>query len=133
MRFDTYLFFSGNCEKAFKFYEQALGGKIENVITHGGSPVETNVPPEWRDKILHIRLVAGDGVLMGSDSPPGHYEEPRGFSVAVGLKDQAKGEKIFRSLSEGGKVTLPFEQTFWASRFGMLIDKFGIPWMISCE
>jgi PhnB protein len=91
------------------------------------------VPAEWRDKIIHAALIIGETTLTGADAPPPHYEEPRGFSIAIPTKDPAEAERIFRSLSEGGKVTMPLEKTFWSPAFGMLVDRFGIPWMVNCE
>ena len=102
-------------------------------MTHAGSPAEQHVPAEWRSKILHARLVVGDAVLLASDAPPGHYHKPQGFSVSIQIKDTVRGEGIFRALADGGTVTMPFEETFWAARFGMLVDKFGIPWMVNCD
>jgi PhnB protein len=133
MQLQPYLHFNGDCETAFKFYERCLGGKIEAMLTHAGTPAEQHVPAEWRNKILHARLVVGDAVLMASDSPPGHYHKPQGFSVTIQIKDRARAEEIFRALADGGTVTMPFEQTFWAARFGMLVDKFGTPWMVNCD
>jgi PhnB protein len=91
------------------------------------------VPVEWRNKILHARLTVGDQVLMGSDAPPGHYEEPKGFSVSLQISDPADAERIFNVLAENGKVQMPMQKTFWAVRFGMLVDRFGVPWMVNCE
>ncbi len=133
MQLNPYLTFNGQCETAFKFYEKCLGDKIEAMITHGGSPIADQVPSEWRNKILHARLVVGDDVLMGSDAPPERYEKPQGFSVSLQIADPADAERIFRALSDNGKVQMPLQQTFWASCFGMLVDRFGIPWMVSCE
>lgn len=133
MQLNPYLFFNGDCEVAFKFYEQCLGGKIEGMLTHAGTPAESHVPPEWRDKILHARLTVGDQVLMASDAPPGHYNQPKGFSVSIQIKDPAEAERIFEALSENGTVQMPMAETFWAARFGMLVDRFGIPWMVNCE
>jgi PhnB protein len=130
---NPYLNFNGQCEEAFKFYEQHLGGKIEAMIPHEGTPAADHVPAEWRSKIMHAKLVARDGVLMGSDTPPGHYQQPRGFSVTLQLSDPAKAEEIFQALAEKGTVQMPIQQTFWADRFGMLVDRFGIPWMINCS
>lgn len=132
MQIDPYLLFNGQCEAAFKFYEQCLGGKIEAMITHAGTPMEQHVPPEWRDKIMHARLKVGDEVLMGSDAPPGRYEKPSGFSVSLEIKDPGEAERLFNKLVENGTVTMPMQKTFWAVRFGMLVDRFGIPWMINC-
>jgi PhnB protein len=133
MQLNPYLTFNGQCEAAFKFYERCLGGKIVAMMPHEGTPAAEHVPAEWRNKILHARLTVGDQVVMGSDAPPGRYEEPKGFSVSVQIKDPAEAERIFHALAENGKVQMPIQQTFWAARFGMLKDQFGIPWMINCE
>jgi PhnB protein len=134
MQLNAYLYFNGQCEAAFQFYEQLLGGKIEAMIPHAGTPAEQHTPPEWRDKIMHARLTVGNNVLMGSDAPPGHYHEAsKGYSVSIGLDDPQQAERIFQALAEGGTVRMPLQTTFWAARFGMLADRFGIPWMINCE
>ena len=133
MQLNPYLTFNGQCEAAFKFYEQCLGGKIEAMMPHAGTPAEEHVPVEWRDKIMHARLAVGDGVLMGSDAPPERYEKPRGFSVSLQIKDPAQAERAFYALAEGGAVQMPIQPTFWAARFGMLVDRFGTPWMINCD
>lgn len=133
MQLNPYLFFNGDCEAAFKFYEQCLGGKIEAMMTHAGTPAEQQVPAEWRDKVLHARLVVGDQVLLASDAPPGSFEKPSGFSVSIHVKAVTEGERIFNALSENGTVRMPFQQTFWAAGFGMCVDRFGIPWMVNCD
>ena len=133
MQLNPYLNFNGQCEAAFKFYERCLGGKIVFTMTYGESPMADKVPAEWRKKILHVRLMVGDQALMGADAPPEHYEKPQGFSVSVGIDDPADAERIFHALAEKGTVSMPIQKTFWAQRFGMLVDQFGIPWMINCE
>lgn len=133
MQLNPYLFFNGQCEEAFKFYSRVLGGKIEGMMMHAGTPAEENVPAEWRDKVLHARMTVGDTVLMASDAPPGHYQKPQGFSVSIQLKDLAAAGTIFKALSENGTVLMPFAQTFWSPGFGMCTDQFGIPWMVNCE
>lgn len=133
MELSPYLMFNGNCEEALKFYEQTLGAKIEGVSKHAGTPSEEHVPPDWRDKVLHAKFTVGNNVVMASDAPPGHYAPPQGMSMALGLNDAAKGKEIFEKLAENGTVQLPFQQTFWASGFGMCVDRFGIPWMVNCE
>ena len=133
MQLNPYLTFNGQCEAAFKFYAQLLGGKIDGMLTHAGTPAEQQVPAEWHDKIMHARLIVGDQVLMGSDAPPAHYEQPKGFSVSIQIKDKAEAERIFNALAEGGKIQMPFAQTFWAAGFGMCADRFGTPWMVNCE
>jgi PhnB protein len=133
VQLNTHLNFDGQCEAAFRFYEQCFGAKIEAMMTYAGTPMEKHVPAEWHEKVLHATL-SGNGVsLMGADSPPGRYEKPAGFTVALHFKDQAEAEQIFQALSEDGTVQMPLQKTFWASRFGMLTDRFGIPWMINCE
>ena len=132
MQLNPMLTFNGQCEAAFKFYEQCLGGKIQTMMTWGESPMADQVSSELRDKIIHATLIVGDTALGGGDAPPDGYEEPRGISVTIQIDDTADAERIFRSLSEGGTVTMPLQQTFWAARFGMVVDRFGIPWMINC-
>jgi PhnB protein len=134
MQLNPYLFFNGQCEAAFKFYEKVLGGKIEAMMPHEGTPAEEHVSPEWRQKIMHARLVVGDKVLMGSDAPPDRTDGAmKGFSVTLGVDSTAEAERIFNALANKGTVRMPIQQTFWAARFGMLIDRFGTPWMINCE
>ena len=133
MQLNPYLVFNGQCKEAFTFYAQVLGGKIESMQTHGESPMREQAPPEWRDSILHAHLVVDDQVLLGSDSPPAPYEQPKGFSVSLSVDNPAEADRIFQALAAGGTVQMPIQQTFWASRFGMLTDRFGIPWMVNCE
>jgi PhnB protein len=133
MKLNTYLLFNGRCEEAFKLYERVLGGKIIMMARHSGSPMEGHVPKEWEDKIMHARLQLGDQFLMASDAPPGRFEQPKGFSVNIGVTDPAEADRIFGALAENGTVTMAIQETFWATRFGMLVDQFGIPWMVNCE
>ncbi|MGH7962356.1 MAG: VOC family protein [Candidatus Binatia bacterium] len=133
MQLIPYLNFNGQCEAAFKFYEQCLGGTIVAMMTHGDSPIADQVPSGLHNTILHARLIVGDQVLMGSDSPPEHHEKPQGMYVSLGIDDPADAERIFHALAENGTVRMPLQQTFWAARFGMLVDRFGIPWMINCD
>ena len=129
---NVYLTFDGNCEEAFKFYERVLNGKIDALIPHAGTPAEQGVPPDWRDKILHAKLTAEGAVLMGSDDQ--RYQPPsKGIVVALQLKNPEQADRIFAALAEGGTVQMPIQQTFFAARFGMLVDRFNIPWMINCE
>ncbi len=133
MQLNPHLHFNGQCEDAFKFYQQCLGGNIQTMMTYGDTPMADQVPSEWREKIIHATLIVGETALMGADVPPDQYEKPGGFSVAIQLNDPAEAERIFRELSESGTVTMPLQQTFWAARFGMVVDRFGIPWMVNCE
>lgn len=133
MQISPYLMFNGDCEEAFKFYEQALGGEIVELMKFAGSPAAEHAPPDWGDKVMHASIKIDDQVLMASDAPPGQYAKPQGITVAIGLSDRDKGERVFNALAEGGTVQMPFEKTFWASGFGMCTDRFGIPWMVNCE
>src|SRR5881409_959085 len=107
MQLNPYVNFNGQCEAAFKFYEKVLGGKITFSMT-------------W-------------GEMLGADAPPGRYQEPKGVNLSLHFKDKAEAERIFKTLAEGGSVTMPFEKTFWSPGFGMCVDKFGVPWMINTE
>ena len=132
MKINPHLHFNGNCEAAFKFYEKVLNGKIETMMTYAGSPIEAQVPPEWRDKILHATLMAGEAVLMGADAPPDRYVVPKGFTVALHVTEPSEAETIFHNLAENGSIQMPIQQTFWTLRFGMCTDQFGTPWMVNC-
>jgi len=135
MQWNPYLGFNGNCQEAFKYYERVLGGKIIMMMTHADMPAEAQgqTPPGWKNKIMHARLVVGDQVLMGSDAPPDHFENTQGMSVALQIDDPNEAERIFAALADNGTVRMPIQPTFWATRFGMLTDRFGIPWMVNCE
>jgi PhnB protein len=134
MQSNAYLMFNGQCEAAFKFYEKVLGGKIEAMIPHEGSPAATSVPADWAKKIMHARLSVGGKVfLMASDAPPQYSEPMKGFQVNISIDDPAEADRVFNALAEGGTVRMPIQKTFWAIRFGMLTDRFGTPWMVNCE
>lgn len=133
MNLNTYVFFNGQCREAFEFYAKALGGKIVMMQTYAESPEAERVSKDWRGKIIHARLRLGDHVLMGSDAPPERFRSPQGFDLNVGVADPAEAERIFQALAAGGKVLMPIGETFWAVRFGALVDQFGIPWMVNCE
>jgi len=133
MQTNPYLLFNGNCEEAFRFYERALGAKIETVLTHEGTPAEQHVAPEFRKKVLHGRINLKGHTIMASDCPPERYAKPQGFSLTLTVQDAADAERLYHALEEGGQVGMPIQETFWAVRFGMVTDRFGIPWMINCE
>jgi PhnB protein len=133
MHVSPYLSFKGNCEQAFKFYEKVLGGKIEGIMTWGATPMAKEVPPDWQNKIIHARLVLDGQDVYGADAPPQYYQQPQGFSVSLGVKQVAEAERVFKALAENGTVKMPLQQTFWSAGFGMLIDRFGIPWQVNTE
>lgn len=133
MQMTTYLSFKGDCEAAFKFYEQCLGAQLGPTFRYGGSPMADQAPPDWQDKIMHGSITVGDQTLMGADVVPGQYETPKGFSISLQIKSKADAERIFHGLAKEGTVVMPLEKTFWAERFGMVVDRFGIPWLVNCE
>jgi PhnB protein len=116
--------FNGECDAAFTRYQQCLGGTVTFRLTWGDSPMADQAPSNWRNKILHATLTVGDTALSGGDVLPGRYERPQGFQLQLNLDDAAAAERIF--------VTVPLQQTFWAPRFGAVVDRFGIPWAINC-
>jgi PhnB protein len=130
MKIETYIFFTDQCAEAMKFYAKVLGGKIEAMMTYGDAPPGPHNTPEMANKVIHARLVAGDLVLMASDGP--EAEVRKGFAVALQVDTVAEADKLFAALSEGGTVTMPVGETFFSKRFGMLTDKFGVPWMVNC-
>ena len=132
MQLNPYVNFNGQCEAAFKFYEQVLGGKISFQMTWGEMPGPDQFPPETHKLIMHATFTLGDQILMGADAPPDRYKKPTGMNVSIQIKDKSEGERIFNALAENGNVTMPFQQTFWSPGFGMCVDQFGIPWMINC-
>ena len=132
MQVNPYLAFDGTCAQAFRFYEQALGGKIVMMMTVGESPMAAQATPETKDQIMHAALQVGGVTIMGADAPSGMFSKPQGFSVSLGIDDEAEAERVFGNLSEGATIKMPLQETFWAKKFGMLVDKFGIPWMVNC-
>jgi PhnB protein len=127
------LAFNGQCEAAFRFYEQCLNGTVAFMLTWGDSPMAADAPPGWDAKIAHATLEIGDAVITGSDVPPDRYEQPKGFEVVLQMDDSVAAERVFQALADKGKIAMPLQETFWASRFGVLVDQFGIPWSINCE
>jgi PhnB protein len=135
MQIEAYLVFKGNCEEALNFYAQALGGKTTALMRFEGSPMEKEVPPEWKNKVMHANFEVEGAKFMASDGMPGQpagkYE---GISMSLYVpKDKEKAERLFNALAQGGQITMPFAPPFWGGWFGMLTDRFGVPWMVSCE
>jgi len=133
MQIVPHLNFNGECEAAFRYYERFLGGKIEMMMPHEGTPAAEHVGAEWAKKIIHARMKIGDTSLMGADAPPGRYTKPAGFTVSVQTKTPEEADRAFLALADGGTVQMPIGETFFSKRFGMVTDRFGIPWMVNCE
>ncbi len=127
------LSFNGQCEAAFRFYERCLNGTLAFLLTWGDSPMAAQAPPGWDAKVAHATLRIGGTEISGSDVPPDRYEEPKGFQVVLQMDDPAAAERVFNALAENARIAMPLQETFWAIRFGVLVDQFGIPWSINCE
>jgi len=130
MQLHTYLNYGGNCEEAFKFYEKHLGGKITMLMRHGEQPNTQNVPPGWANAVLHARMNLGGTELLGADIPPDRFQPIRSAYLSLTLGSDTEADRVFALLSEGGQIFMPMAETFFASRFAMLRDKFGTSWML---
>ena len=133
MQITPYLNFNGNCREAFDLYARVLGGKIEFVQTFGESPMAAETPPDKKDHVMHESLRIGETWIMGSDAPTDQFQPAQGTQISIHADDAAQADRIFAGLAEGGQVIMPIGETFWAERFGMLVDKFGIPWMVNFD
>ena len=133
MRISCHLTFDGQCEVAFRTYQRLLGGEIMTMLRYGESPLADQVPLHWHGKILHATLALDTQELLGSDAYPDAYQQPRGYFVTLGITEPAKAKSVFASLTEGGQVHMPFQETFWSAGYGVLVDRFGVPWEVNCE
>jgi PhnB protein len=134
MKVEPYLFFEGTCEKAIEFYRKAIGAELEMLMRYKEAPEPPPpgmVPPGWDDKVMHASLRIGETRVMASDDCT--LQSKAGFSPSITASDSAQGERLFKALADGGKVTMPFSKTFWSPGFGILTDRFGIGWMVNCE
>ena len=127
-----YLSFNGNCEAAFRFYEERLGATIGRMFPYANSPMAASVGPEWQTKIMHGSITLGGLTIMGADAALGAYAQPQGFQVFLESEDPEETERLFNALAENATIVMPLQQTFWSLRFGVLTDQFGIPWTFSC-
>jgi PhnB protein len=132
MQLNPYLNFNGTCEEAFKFYERCFHGEITALVTFEGAGDVNQLPPGWSKKIMHAHMIAGGQILMGSDAPPGRYDKPQGLSVLLTVEEPAEAERVFNALAESGNVRMPIQKTSWSVKFGMVTDRFGVPWMVNC-
>jgi PhnB protein len=133
MTINTYLHFKDNCEQALNFYAKALGMKLVFLMRYSDAPKSEQCSPQLSDKIMHGRLVAGENVIMASDCPPDRYHPQAGFSISINTDTPEEADRYFNALSEKANIIMPIGETFWARRFGMLIDQFGVSWMVNCE
>ncbi len=134
MTVSVHLTFDGRCERAFQFYEHCFADTFATrlmLTRYRDTPAAAQMPDDWRDKIVHGSLVVGALTLAGADLLPKDYVPPRGFFLLLDIDDATTSERVFAALAEHGTISMPIQQTFWARRFGVLVDQFGIPWEIN--
>ena len=127
------LAFDGDCEAAFKYYERVLEGHVRFMLRWGDSPMAADAPPGWGEKILHAAITIGETEIIGLDVPSDRYEAPIGFEIMLNIDDPVAAERVFGQLAENGSIRMPLQQTFWARLYGVLVDRFGIPWSVNCR
>jgi PhnB protein len=131
VQLNTYLNYGGNCEQAFRFYEQHLGGRITTLMRHGGAPTANpQIPPEWNDKVLHARISLGGTELLGADIPRDRFQPMRSAYLSLTVDSNEEADRIYALLTDGGEVFMKMEETFFAFRFAMFRDRFGTSWML---
>ena len=131
MRLNTYVNFAGKCAEAFRYYEQHLGGQVQMMMTHAEAPGQTRVSPDWKDAVLHARISLGGTELLGADIPAA--EPMRSAYLTLRVDSDAEAERVYAVLATGGRILMKMEETFFASRFGQVQDRFGLNWMILHE
>ena len=132
MKLNPYLNFPGTCKEAMMTYAAVLGGEIVAMMTYGDMPGENEIPEDLADKIAHARIAIGDDLLMASDAAPDRFKPMQGVSVTLNIPEPAEANRVFAALIEGGTEIIPMTETFWAFKFGVLVDRFGTQWMINC-
>lgn len=133
MKLNPYLNFPGTCEEAMTTYAKVLGGEVVAMLAYGDMPGDHPVPEDMRKKIAHARIVMGDQVIMASDTGPDRFKPMQGVSVTLNIPEPTEAERVYKALAEGGTAIMPLEETFWAHKFGVLVDRFGTQWMVNCE
>jgi PhnB protein len=133
MRIGPHLTFNGDCRAAFLDYQRILGGEIATLMTYGESPMASHIDPKWHERIVHATLQFDSVELAGADVLPHDYHRPQGFFVIVSLESAARAAQIFSALAVGGEVRLAFQATFWSPGFGVLVDRYGVPWEINTQ
>ena len=133
MSVQPYLFFGGRCEEALEFYRSAVGAEVEMLSRFKDAPQPGMAQPGMEDKVMHASFRIGETILMASDGRGEGRPRFEGFSLSIVVPDEKEAESVFNALADGGKVTMPLEKTFWAPKFGMLEDRFGVGWMVSVQ
>ena len=131
MKTELHLHFDGSCKEAFEFYADVFGGRIESMLTYGETPAGEHVPHEHRERIVHAGLKMGEIEIAGADILQ-DYNKPSGFNILMQFNNRAEAQQIFEQLAREGQVTMPLQKTFWSPCYGMVTDRFNIPWEINC-
>ncbi len=132
MRIDFHINFSGQCREAFEFYQSLLGGEIE-LLTYGASPARDSVPSAWAQKIVHGSFTFKGLQIAGADVLPENYQKLQGFQLLLQLNSSADAQRIFTALAEDGVITMPLQKTFWSDAYGIVTDRFGVPWEVNSD
>jgi len=130
MQVKPYLFFEGRCEEAIEFYKNALGATLETIMYFRDAPDKSMISPGSENKVMHSSIRIGETIVMASDGRNTGKPVFQGFALTIYVKTPAEADKLFGALSDGGQVQMPMAQTFFSKRFGMIVDKFGVSWMI---
>ena len=132
MQFHPYLNFAGDCAEAFRFYADLFGGELD-ISTFAEMGMDADLPEGWGDRVLHAALTVEHELLLASDAPPGRYRKPAGNYISLSVESLEEGRRIFDALADGAEIEMPFQETFWSPGYGMLVDRWGTPWMINVE
>ena len=130
MQVQPYLSFNGRCDEAVKFYQAAIGAEVQMLMRFKEAPDQSMIPPGSADKVMHVSLRIGDSVVMASDGGCSGTSAFSGVSLSLSAADDAEADRLFAALADGGQVTMPLAKTFFASKFGMVTDRFGVNWMV---
>lgn len=133
MQVSVHLNFNGDCRQAMERYCELMGGEIVSMTTFGATPAGEDVPRDWQDKIIHATMSLGGVIVATADIPPERYQPSQGFNMFVELEEPDEAGRVFDALAEGGEIRMPMQETFWAKRFGVVVDRFGIPWEVNCS
>ena len=134
MKVQAYVTFGGRCEEALEFYKKAVGAEVKDLLRWKDSPdAAMQPPPGYEEKVMNASFRIGDTELMADDGMGAKEVEFKGMTLALSVADDAEAKRVFTALGEGGSVQMPLAKTFWTSSFGMLTDKFGVPWMVNVE
>lgn len=133
MPVQPYLFFNGRCDEAIEFYQKALGAEVMMLMRFKQAPDQSMVKPETAEKVMHARLRIGDAIVLISDGMCAGESKFEGFSLTLSLGSVEEVDRRFNALADGGQVRMPLDKTFFSPRFGMLVDKFGVGWIVLVE